>query len=231
MKLNRLFVIMGGACLSLLLIGSAFASNLSTSTVEIISSSFDSLKAKLDQEQNNKLASAVPLAQSDDFQISKQDFVFYKSNMEMIKKLQNQQSLNSSSISDDALINEMLTKEITVSHAKKLGLKVSPQEIEEVIEVEKSALNDPSITGENNEIVREIMKHRIRITGLSEDEFWKSDKIKNEYEKALLMGKLFDKLVEEGKIENDGASFGAYQKELLNNYKGKVTINKSILND
>ncbi|MCP1306109.1 hypothetical protein [Paenibacillus tyrfis] len=237
MKIKKLTVVMGGACLSLLLIGSAFAStasnasSVSMSKTGIISSSFDDLKAKLEQEKNSKnLASTTPLVQGEDFQISRQDFIFYKSNMDMINKLQNNK-IAPSSISDDALIDEMVLKELTVNHAKKLGLQVSPQEVDAVIQQERTLLNDPSITGENNETVREIMKHRIRITGLSEDEFWKSKETKKEYEKALLTGKLFDKLVAEGKIEKDGASFGVFQKSLLESSKGKVTVNKNALNN
>ncbi|MCP3776701.1 hypothetical protein NLX71_26025 [Paenibacillus sp. MZ04-78.2] len=82
MKINKLTVVMSGACLSLLLIGSAFAStasnasSVSTSKTGIISSSFDDLKAKLEQEKSNKnVASAAPLAQGEDFQISRLCFL------------------------------------------------------------------------------------------------------------------------------------------------------------
>ncbi|MCP3776700.1 SurA N-terminal domain-containing protein [Paenibacillus sp. MZ04-78.2] len=148
----------------------------------------------------------------------------------MINKLQNNKNALSS-ISDDALIDEMVKKELTVSHAKKLGIQVSAQEVDAVTQQERSLLNNPSITGEDNETVREIMKHRIRITGLSDEEFWKSNETRKEYEKALLMGKLFDKLVAEGKIEKDGASFGVFQNSLLVSSKGKVTVNKNALNN
>ncbi|OAB34898.1 hypothetical protein PMSD_14165 [Paenibacillus macquariensis subsp. defensor] len=241
MKLNKLTVIVGSTCLSLLLIGSAFASNAfntSPAKAEIISSSFDDLKAKIEQEKRSKsLAADVPLVRGKDFQISKQDFIFYKSGMEMINKLQNNNSLKSSSFSDDSLIDDMVTKELTVSYAKELGLKVTPQEVDTVIQQERSYLNDPSITGEleggidNNETVREIMKHNIRITGLSEDEFWNRDQTKQGYEKALLLGKLYDKLAAEGEIEKDGAAFENYKKNLFENSKGEVIVDKSVLNN
>ncbi|MDR0267083.1 hypothetical protein [Paenibacillus sp.] len=239
MRLNKLTVVIGSTCLSLLLVGSAFAASASNvfdssaTKSEIISSSFDDLKVMLDQENNTRsIAVVAPLVHGGDFQISKQDFIFYKSNMEMINKLQNISSLKSVSLSDDSLIGEMVKKEVTVSYAKKLGLEVTPQEVDAVIQQERSFLNDPSITGENNDTVREIMKNRIRITGLSEDEFWNSDQTRKEYEKALLIGKLFDKLVADGEIEKDnGADFGNYQKKILESYKGEVIVDKSVLNN
>ncbi len=222
--------------MSLLLVGSAFAANAFTPSADktqIISSTFDELKGKLEQYKDKRsLAADVPLVQGDDFQISKQDFIFYKSNMEMINKLQNNgsKSLNSASFSDDTLIGEMVKKELTVSYAKKLGLEVTPQEVDAVIQQERSYLNDFSITGENNELVREIMKYRIGMTGLSDDEFWNSESTREQYEKALLMGKLYDKLVAEGKFEKgDGAAFGNFQKTLLEEAKGSVIVNKEVL--
>ncbi|BFH65377.1 hypothetical protein [Paenibacillus azoreducens] len=232
MKLNKLTVIAGGVCLSLFLIGFAFsasasnAANPSTDKVDTIRSSFNDLKAKLDPDQNHQNSAVpVPLVQGEDFQISKQEFIFYKSNLELINKLQNHQI----SISDDALIDNMVKKKLTVSYAKNLGLKVTPEEVDAVIERERSSLSDSSIKGRNNETVRELMKQRIRITGLSEDEFWNSDQTKKEYEKALLIGKLFDKLAAEGKIGKEGADFESFQKNLLESSVGKLTINKNVL--
>ncbi|MBE9915881.1 CPBP family intramembrane metalloprotease [Paenibacillus donghaensis] len=65
---------------------------------------------------------------------------------------------------------------------------VTPQEVDAAIQRERSYLNDSSITGKNNEIVREIMKYRIEMTGLTDDEFWNSESTREQYEKALLMG-------------------------------------------
>lgn len=237
MKFNKLIIVVSGSCLSLLLIGSSLAANSSNAyrsfldKTEIIQSSFDDLKDKLEQEKGNKSLVAVPLVQGDDFQISKQDFIFYKSNIEMINQLQNNNSFKSSSFSDDKLIDNMVKDELTVSYAKKLGLEVTSKEVNEAIQQERSLLNNPSITGENNDMVREILKHRIGITGLSEDEFWNNDQTKKSYEKAILKGKLFDKLVAEGKIKNDGADFGNYQMNLLKSSKGEVIVNKSELNN
>lgn len=49
----------------------------------------------------------------------------------------------------------MVKKEVTISYAKKIGLEVTLQEADTIIQQERSYLNDPSITWENNELVRE----------------------------------------------------------------------------
>jgi pSer/pThr/pTyr-binding forkhead associated (FHA) protein len=123
----------------LLLIGSPFAANAFTPSADKthrISSTFEELKGKLEPYKDKRsLAADVPLVQGDDFQISKRTFIFYKSNMEMINKLQNNgsQSLTATSFSDDTLIGEMVKKEVTVSYAKTLRLEVTPQEVDAVI--------------------------------------------------------------------------------------------------
>lgn len=43
-------------------------------------------------------------------------------------------------------------------------------------------------------LVKEIMINRIRITGLSEDEFWKSDEIRDGYQESAMLANLYDQL-------------------------------------
>jgi hypothetical protein len=74
------------------------------------------------------------------------------------------------------------------------------------------------------------MKYRIGMTGLPDDEFWNSASTRGQYEKALLMGKLHDKLVAEGKFEKgDGTAFENFQKSLLEEAKSSVIVHKEVL--
>ncbi|MDR0270830.1 hypothetical protein [Paenibacillus sp.] len=75
----------------------------------------------------------------------------------------------------------MVQKELTVSYAKILGLKVTPEEVDAVIERERSSLSDSSTTGENNETVREIMKQRIRTTVSQKQKQIKSNETTERY--------------------------------------------------
>lgn len=121
------------------------------------------------------------------------------------------------------LLMNFIKSELTVQNAKNLGLEATAQEITDVIAVEKAALNDPNLDPENY-LVKELMSNRIRITGLTEDEFWNSEETRYGYEKAILIGKLYDQLVKEGTLNNI-AEFNEYQTGLLNASQDKLEIN------
>lgn len=80
-------------------------------------------------------------------------------------------------------------------------------------------LNSEEIDAQNQALIREIMHQRINLTGLSEEEFWDSDLVFEEYEKALYIDKLYNKLIAEKTI-NDIQGFEEYQNNLLEEYKG-----------
>lgn len=68
------------------------------------------------------------------------------------------------------------------------------------------------------------MDQRIKLTGLSEEEFWDSDLVFKEYEKTLYIDKLYNKLIGE-KVINDIQGFEEFQINLLKEYKNSHSIN------
>jgi hypothetical protein len=186
----------------------------------IISAGFDNIKVKLDQQQTISSQSVVvPLVQANDFQISPKQFTFYKSNLELLNKLQGK-----SNASDNELINEMVKQELAVQYAKKAGLTVSEDEISQGIEKEKSSLNDPTLNDNNSLTVKELMKNRIRITGLTEDQFWNSIDTREEYKKAFLLAKLANQLIAQNKVRTM-QDFSAFKDDLLQKSNGTFSIN------
>ncbi|MDR6550938.1 SurA N-terminal domain-containing protein [Paenibacillus qinlingensis] len=139
---------------------------------------------------------------------------------EMINKF----SKNKATIEDNVLVDDMIKKELLVKQAKKAGIQVSAEEVSNLIKRERAAIDNTNYLDENTETVKEIMKNRIRITGLSEDDFWNSNEIKTEYEKAILSGKLYDQLTQQGKIKSI-QEFENFKDDLLNKSKSSLTIN------
>lgn len=226
MKRKRIFLLSGVIVLvSLLGLGSIIQAETDVPKKEI-GIEFDRIKENMDNIKvtTDKNGLEVPLVQGSDFTISKKRFAFYKNNIEMIKKLNG----DGSATEDSTLINDMIKKELAYSYAKSIGLSVSTEEVNNIIDKERMAVDDPNDTDKNNETVKEIMKNRIRISGYSEDEFWKSNDIQKEYEKSILLGKLYNYLKSKGQISNVG-DFNSFQETLLTKEKSDIIINSSSL--
>lgn len=156
--------------------------------------------------------SMTPLVQTKDYAITAKEFKFYKANVELLAELN-----QTASVSDDkTLLNDMIKLEETIQHAKELGIAASVDEVNTVIQNERNALSDPSVDGLDNQIVKEIMKNRIRITGLTDEDFWNSAEVRTQYEKAIIQGKLYERLVSEGEIK-DMQGFNEMQDKWLQN--------------
>lgn len=185
---------------------------------EMIENAFSELK-----DQNNPLGKSNYIISGDDIKISKSEFDFYKVNIKLMNQLNANLDNSSDKIAsfptDQELIDEMLKKRISVQHAKKIGVTVTEGEVKEVINREKNMLNSEEVDAQNQALIREIMHQRINLTGLSEEEFWDSDLVFEEYEKALYIDKLYNKLIAEKTI-NDIQGFEEYQNNLLEEYKG-----------
>ncbi|WP_440115284.1 SurA N-terminal domain-containing protein [Paenibacillus sp. QZ-Y1] len=216
--------IMMGVFAALLLTGSVIYSQ-STIPKEQTKDGFDEIQLSLEKEKlNRNLTAESPLVVGEGIEITRDKFIFYKKSSELISSLQNNNNLvKQASQSDEDIINELIKSELTVQNAKNLGLEATAQEIDDVITAEKAALNDPDLDPDNY-LVKELMSNRIRITGLTEEEFWNSEETRYGYEKAILLGKLFDQLVKEGTI-NDITDFNEYQTGLLNASQDKLEIN------
>jgi hypothetical protein len=183
---------------------------------EEIQNSFSNLKEKLENQEDFVLVSG------DGFQITAKRFIFYKENKKMLNEIQNINDIPS----DIDLLNELIKTELLVQYAKDEGLKVSDEEITDAIEFERKVLQDPNLTGEENEIVKEIMKNRIEMTGLSEKEFWNSKEIREQYGKHILIGKLYSHLLTKGEIE-DIQDFQKFQDKLLEARSDSYTVDMS----
>jgi hypothetical protein len=190
-----------------------------------IATGFDKIKENLEQAQN---LSASVVAEGDGIQIPTQDVVFYKNALKLVNSLQNNKAAEAQAqLSDDQIIDILISKELAAQQAYNLGLNVSSEEVDQVIANERKALDmkdDPA-----NDYVRELMANRIRITGLSEDEFYKSESVRTKYAKEIVIGKLYTKLLEDGTVTNP-QEFQQYEQDLLNSRKGDFSINSAALN-
>lgn len=166
--------------------------------------------------------------QGENVRITIRDFIFYKSNLELLYRLQDK----AFTLTDEELIDAMLQQRLTVQYAKQAGLTATEQEqeIDEVIAQEREVLYDSQISAVNKDIIKEIMDNRIRITGLSEEDFWNSEDVKKSYEDAILLGKLYSQLLQEGKIQN-AEDFVQFQNELLQKAKKSLKIHRELLDE
>lgn len=156
-----------------------------------------------------------------DIEISESEFEFYKANIKLINQLNKAEgnfSFQTGIPSDQELVDEMLKKRLSVQYARNSGITVDEDEIIEVVNREKSILNSSNLDIENQALIQEIMKQRIKLTGLSEEDFWKSDFVQKEYESVLYIDKLFKDLIEKEEISNI-QDFEKFQIHLLEQYK------------
>lgn len=203
----------------------AFATNkyvVSDEQKKMIENAFGELK-----DQNSSMDKSNYIISEGDIEISKSEFDFYKVNIKLMNQLNatldNSSDKTDSLPSDQELIDEMLKKRISVQHAKEIGITIKEGEVKEVINREKGMLNSEEVDAQNQAIIREIMDQRIKLTGLSEEEFWDSDLVFKEYEKTLYIDKLYNKLIGE-KVINDIQGFEEFQNNLLKEYKNSHSI-------
>ncbi|MFD0716295.1 SurA N-terminal domain-containing protein [Paenibacillus sp. GCM10027626] len=191
-----------------------------------IAAGFDKIQANLEHAKNLK---TNVVAEGNGVQISMEDFIFYKGSLELSNSLQTDKSAAAATkLSDQQIVENLISTALTAKRATELGLTVSDEEIDMVIAKEREALqmkNDP-----DNDMVRELMTNRIRITGLTEDEFYSSDYVRNKYAESILIGKLYDKLHDEKTI-NDMQDFLQYKQNLFKAGKTSVSINNQELGD
>ncbi|RUT29697.1 hypothetical protein EJP77_12795 [Paenibacillus zeisoli] len=192
---------------------------------ETIKREFADLKKSLDEPQD----SMPKLVIGKNIEISQKQFKFYKRNYELTGELtSNQQGITSQSkLNDSDLIDNLVKEELAVNYAKTLGITVSEEEISEEVSRNQEAIDNPD-TDKGNELIKELMKNRIKITGLTKEQFWKSKETRYEYEKEIFLGKLGIKLIEEKKI-NESSEMNAFGDSLLADYKKQNTINYDAL--
>lgn len=222
MKAKKTIYLMVGLVL-VLLVGSSAIYADSAFNKNDIASKFNEMKTDL---ANVKNSDAI-VAQVDDIKIKNKDLVGYKKNIELVASLQgNPTAKAQSQVTDEQIIDVLVTNELLVKQATNFGLTVTADEVDQVIKREREALaqtDDPS-----NDFVRELMKNRIQITGLTEDEFYQSQEVRDKYAESILIGKLYNKLVEDKKI-TESQGFDQYQKNLLTSKESSIEINEEVL--
>lgn len=213
MKKKNVFMLAGALSLIVVVFSSLVYANEDSTVKQFISNFFYHVKHEIDIREDGIVAKL------NDIEITEERYIFYKRNVEMIQKIEG----TNDKIDDIELINEMIGKDLTVQYAENMGITADPDEVDKVVEFQRNLLNDPSVTGPNNELVKEIMKNRIRITGLSEDEFWKSDEIRDQYRESVIISHLFDQLSQNGEVQ-DMNDFSEFQDNLIDQKKEQIEI-------
>jgi hypothetical protein len=168
--------------------------------------------------------SELPLVEGDGIRIMPEEFLLYKSGVD----LSNQQpGVSKMNVTDAQIVDNLITEPLTVQYAKKLGLTVSSEEIDKEIAFQRNSL----IQAPKDNPIKELMVKRIKLNGLTEDEFWGSELVRTKYENTILVGKMFTKLVADGtfKKQSDGSEFTKFKEELLHANKDKLSINWSTI--
>lgn len=223
MKKKYLLIPAVGICVLAMTLSMVSASS-SPSNSELISQSFDEMKIKIDKTsavQNQYLASY------DTLKIDIKDFVFYKENAQLVAKLKNTEVPN-----DQFLLDNMLKDKLTAYEAIQQGITVSDEEVQREIDFQRDVFeNQLDVSSPEVQDVYDMMKNRIRITGLSEEEFWNADFVKQGYKEALLEGKLMNSLRGDDRSFETIQDFQKYKDELLTKYKDKIRLNLDLLNN
>jgi len=160
------------------------------------------------------------LVEGPGFVIEKERFEFYKANVIMANELQHQGQVPS----DRELLDVLIKNELAIQDAKKKGITVTSEEVEDVIQFQRTTLESPNYEGDNKELVQNLMENRIKATGLTKDEFWASQETKKYYEKALYVSNLYKYLTRETEI-GTLEQFEIYKDELLSNAQALLKIN------
>ncbi|MCQ6562074.1 hypothetical protein [Paenibacillus mendelii] len=175
-----------GSMTAVILIAVYSAASANTDSPHLqISRAFDSLKAKLDQSKNDKTNSSV-VAEIDGITIDKERFLFYKANIELTYALNGNKQVPD----DNELLNNLIQEDRIVQKAIQRGITVSDQELQEAIDDQRELYENYEPLDKDQELIHELMSNRIRITGLSDNEFWASELVKDGYRKAILKSKL-----------------------------------------
>lgn len=219
--------------LSVLFLGMAALLVLGTAIYAVQNDSGVTEKAKQLIQQTFHTISNEPIAdellvEGENVEISLERFIFYKHNVELINELNKLNGYEGKPFSDRELIYELIKKDLTVQYAKEQGIEVSEDEVTNYIEEQRKWLYDPNVPGENKKIVQELMANRIKLTGLTEDEYWKSEDTRLEYEKVLYIHKVIGELMEQGKVKAP-ADFERFQDELLQKHQDKFEVNWSLI--
>ncbi|QCT01815.1 hypothetical protein E6C60_1097 [Paenibacillus algicola] len=226
MKKKYLLVPAAGVCALAMMLSMVSASS-NNSNSKLISQSFDEMKVTIDKIDKISAVQNQNLASFDTLKVDVEDFIFYKANAQLVAKLKSTEVP-----SDQYLIDNMLKDKLTAYEAIQQGITVSDEEVQKEIDFQRDVFeNQMDLSSPEVQDIYDMMKNRIRITGLSEEEFWKADFVKQGYKDALLEGKLMNSLRGDDRTFETIEDFQKYKEELLTKYKDKVRLNLDVLNN
>ncbi|MEK3733885.1 MULTISPECIES: hypothetical protein [Paenibacillus] len=133
---------------------------------------------------------------TEEVSISLAEFVFAKKNRELILAL----NQSDESVKDAEVLQSLVTGQLVVHYARSLGITVTPEEIREMIHMQRSALSEAESSAAAEGLVQSIMKERIRIAGGSAEDFWNSEDVYRSYEAALYDSKLIDQILADERL-------------------------------
>lgn len=210
MKKYKSIIIVGLVSLILILTSTMVLANNENQ----ISEFFKGKEEKLEQASNDNI-----VVTSEDFKITEKDYIDYKENLVLVHKLND----ISFSLQAEDIINRMIEEELLYSQAQKQDIKITDDEIKEYALQTKKAVEENS-TPALNTIHIELAKK----LNVSPDEYFTHPDVLKQYERMLLVGKFVEQLFDEEKL-NDNYTLEDFKKELRENSKNSVDINKNLI--
>ncbi|GAE05674.1 hypothetical protein JCM10914_1788 [Paenibacillus sp. JCM 10914] len=171
------------------------------------------------QEQIRNHAESTWLIHTEEVQISLEEYVMAKNNKALIWALNELEEKPS----DDEQLQEMIADRLLASHAKQSGIEVTPDEVHEALDQQRTMLRAVDVTDPNHQAILYIMEQRLLMTGLSEEEFWNSEEVYNSYEQSLYITKLSQQIRSDGNLKGMN-SYDELRDQLLTDFMNSRTI-------
>ncbi|MEJ9218371.1 hypothetical protein ACXFAU_22920 [Paenibacillus glucanolyticus] len=191
--------------------------SLSENNKQVIRETFDSVKELQDRIRSGPNPDWV--VKDEKVNISLSDYVLAKKNRDLIYALNQVVEIPS----DEALLQDMVTKQLTVNYAKQSGIVVTPEEVSEAVHFQKAALDEADPNDENHQLIRYMMENRIRITGMTTEEFWNSDEVYEAYETSLYISKFLQSILTDESMKGMD-SYQQLQDKLFNDFQKRHPI-------
>lgn len=193
-----------------LLLSSAFAYALPSVSIRDF---FTNTKTTVDQ------ASSANVAESPRFNITEKEFVQFKSNVEMISAL-NGISFKQTNME---ILKSMVIRKLVLQTAIDEGITATDQEVRDY------ALKQKALFDDNNTQFKELRDELIKASGYTQEQYWTSPELLQNYKEWLIANKFIDSLYAEKKLTNQ-YTYKDYSEELWNQAKDGIKINQTILN-
>ncbi|SEK83237.1 hypothetical protein SAMN04488688_102398 [Paenibacillus sp. cl141a] len=198
--------------------------SLTESNKQIIRETFDSVKVLQDKLQNHP--SPTWVVDKEDVKISLSEFVLARINRDLIFALNQVKEIPS----DAALLKDMVITQLTANYARQSGVVVTPKEVSEEIEFQKAALDEADPNDDNHRLILYIMENRIRISGKTEEEFWNSAEVYEDYETSLYNSRLIANILSDESTKGMD-SYYELQEKLFNDFQKKHSIQAPDFNE